>query len=156
MAPTCQLCGLEGLRKGTMASASIFVWQKVALPALALMWDTLIPPHMALLPFELLPQHWNLEGRMQSKAVHRPFNRNCLRLWKPLSYSATLPGGFYSQKLWRLLFLVWDWDSLLLRGTYAPEISLPNFIHHTWVLDQLFCVSAPPTSLGVVSFIPYL
>ena len=65
MAPIC-LPPLGGvgredrrLRKGIMASASTFVWQKAAPPALALIPDNSVFPSMSLAPLELLPQHWS-------------------------------------------------------------------------------------------------
>ena len=36
--------------------------------------------------------------------MHRPFKRNAWDFRSPLSHSATIPTGFYSQKLWGLLF----------------------------------------------------
>ena len=48
------------------------------------------------------------------------------------------PTGFYSQKLWGLIFLVlepWAGLSSVGLGFLAQEISLLTFIHHTWVCD---------------------
>ena len=71
------LCG-RGLRRGTMASASTFVWQEAAWspPVLTLMPDNSILPCMSLVPFQPLPQLWSLEGVSQGKLVCRPFKRN--------------------------------------------------------------------------------
>ena len=44
----------EGLGKGTVASASICVWEKAAPPGFAMMSDDSVPTPMSLVPFELL------------------------------------------------------------------------------------------------------
>ena len=68
-----------------------------------------------------------------------------------VSSTNSIPGGFCSQKLWRLIFLalepgleglVWGWDSSLLG--YPSQI----FNHHTWMWDQPIHISVPPTNLG--------
>lgn len=52
----CPLALLEeGLRIGTIASASTFVWEKDAPPALALILDSSVPSPLSLVFFELLP-----------------------------------------------------------------------------------------------------
>lgn len=45
--------------RGTMTSASTFVLEKAAPPALTLMPDTSVSPHRYLVSFELLSQHWS-------------------------------------------------------------------------------------------------
>ena len=91
------------------------------------MLDKSIAPHMHLVPFKLLSEHRSSEGMSLSKSVLRPFKRICLRrqlylkinkekvggkkkkinlrLQKFLSSTPSIPIGFYSQKLWRLIFL---------------------------------------------------
>ena len=71
--------------------------------------------------------------------------------------SSTTPtsDGFYSQKLWGLIFLAlepWAWWSGVGLGFFAPEVSLLIFIHYIWVWDSLFCVSARPTRLDECAF----
>ena len=80
---------------------------------------------MSLMPFNLLPQCWSSEEVSPSKSVHRPFKRNFLGVQQFLSSTVSISTGFYSQNLWRLIFLsqepwanrglVCDWDPLLLR-----------------------------------------
>ena len=90
--------------------------------------------------FNLLPLHWNSEGVSLNKSVHGPFERNCLGLQKFLSSTVLIPTEFYSQKLWRLIVLaleLWAWGPGFGLGPLAPQVSLPIFICHTWVWDQL-------------------
>ena len=98
-------------------------------------------------PFNLLPLCWSSEGVSLSKFVCGPFKRSHLRLQQLLSQIALVHTGFYSQKLWGLIFLALEsWALGPHEGLepLAPEISL-------WVWDQLFCIPNPPTSLNVVS-----
>ena len=48
-----------------------------------------------------------------------------------------------------------EWFGIGL-GSFAPEVSLPTFIHHTWVWDRLFRISTSlpllPIWMGVISF----
>ena len=60
-----------------------------------------ISSHMSLMPFNLLSLCWISEEVSLSKSVHRPFKRNYLLLQKFLYSTASMPTGFYSQKLWR-------------------------------------------------------
>ena len=69
----------------------------------------------------------------ESKSVHGPFKRKYLGLQKFLSSTALIPIGFYSQKLWKLIFqhwntelggLVWGWDPFLLR--YPSQFLSPH------------------------------
>ena len=80
--------------------------------------------------------------------------------WEPHNFfCCSNPTGFYSQKLWELMFLVlkpWArWSGLGL-GSFAPRVSLPFFNYHMWIWDHPFlsaylsiplCFSAPPTHL---------
>ena len=64
----------------------------------------------------------------------------------PVSSTAPTPTGFYSQKLWGLIFLVLEpwagWSGLGL-GSLAPEVSLPIFSHHTWMWGCPSHISVP-------------
>ena len=56
------------------------------------------------------------------------------------------PTGFYSKKLWGLIFVTLDpwagWSGLVL-GLLTPKVSLMIFIHHAWMWDSPFhCLSA--------------
>ena len=150
-----------------MASASISAWEKAA-PSSYFGARQFSSSHKFLVPFELLPPYWSSEQVILSKCVHGPFERNTWDSTSPPSPSPTLLAGFYSQKLWGLLFLapelwagslVWGWGEPFdpQRGISAAEIPLPIFIHHTWVWDQRICISTPPTSLSVASYLkPWL
>ena len=72
-------------------------------------------------------------AQTESKSVHGPFKRKYLGLQKFLSSTALIPTGFYSQKLWKLIFqhwntelggLVWGWDPFLLR--YPSQFLSPH------------------------------
>ena len=122
--------------------------------AVSLMPDNSVPPHMSLMTFNLLLWCWSSEEVSPSKSVHELFKRNCLGLQKLLSPTASIPSSFYSQKLWRFIFLalepwtgvlVWGWDPWLLRCT-------SQFLSTThWCGISPFHISTPPTSLNVVS-----
>ena len=63
-----------------------------------------------------------------SKSVCRFFKRNCLGL--QLSSTDSIPAGFCSPKLWRLIFLAlapWAERPGMGLGLLSLEISLPNF-----------------------------
>ena len=68
-------------------------------PALALMLDYSVPSHMSLMPFSLLPLHWSSEEASLSKSVCGCFKRNCQGVQQFLSFTASIPTGFCSQKL---------------------------------------------------------
>ena len=71
-----------------------------------------------------------------NKFVHGPFKKNGQGVLQFLSSTVSIPTGFYSQGLWRLIFL-----ALVPRVggpvvglcSFAPEISLPIFIPREWV-----------------------
>lgn len=75
MVAACQVCG-DVLRKGKMAFASTFIWEKATPPALSLTPVNLVPPRISLAPFKLLPQCWSSEGVCLSKLVYKLFKRN--------------------------------------------------------------------------------
>ena len=96
------------------------------------------------------------EGVSQSQPVHGSVKRNCLGFQQFPSSLASIPAGFYIQKLWGLLFLVLDpWTADLM---YAWEPLLPRY--PSWYLSttcgcnaSLFCIFAPPTSLNEIIFL---
>ena len=94
-----------GLRKGTMASDSTFLWEKSDPPSLALNLNNLLPLHLPLAPFKLLCQCWSSEGVSPSKSMSGPFKKNAWDCRNLSSHSATISTGFHSQKSWELLFL---------------------------------------------------
>ena len=73
---------------------------EAAPPILALMTDNLVPPCMSLEHFKLLTQCWRLEQENPGKFCVGPLRGTP---WTP---EATVPTGFYSQKLWGLFFLL--------------------------------------------------
>ena len=100
--------------------------------ALSLIPDNSVPPYMSF-PFSLLPLCWSSEIVSLSKLVHELFKRNCLGFQQFLSPPASITTCFYSQKLWRLIFLVmepWAGGPGVGLGLLAPEISLLICIHH--------------------------
>ena len=130
------------LRKGTMASASTFIWKKAAPQALTLMPDNSVPPWLSLVLLSCCPS----AGLRVGESVPEPCKRNCLGLHQPSDCTASVPAVFNSQKLWGLTFLALEpWttgpgicysDPLLLRETSNTKIPLPIFTHHTGVWDQ--------------------
>ena len=142
MAPAFWLCGSQGtgLRKGTMASAHLSIWEKAVPSAHTRHWlpDILVPPCMPLVPFKLLPQCWSSRGASLSKSMCGFFKGSCLGLQKfltpiqsPLVFAARSYG---SLPFWHwnpgLGGLVWGWDFSLPR--YSSQI----FIYHMWMWDQ--------------------
>ena len=124
------------LRKGTTSSASTSVWEKSVPPTLILMPENSLPPCMSLVLFKLLAQCWSSEGVSASKSICRPCKRTAWDFRGSPFPSATIPAGFYSQKLGGLLFLVlepwagglvWDHDPLLLRRDLRGQDILPDF-----------------------------
>ena len=108
-------------------------------PALTPMPDNSVPPLMSLMPFNLLSLCWSSEGVSPIKSVHGPFKRNSQIAQQFLSSTASIPSGFYSQKLWQHLFLAlepWAGGLDVVLGPLVPEISLLSFICHTWVWKQ--------------------
>ena len=152
----CPPAGSRGERliKGTVASASTYFWEKAAPPALTLMPNGSVPPCMSLVLLSCCPS-----TGAQRVWVPVSLNAGPLRLQKPFAHSATILAGFYSRKLWILLFLAlesWAWVLHGIPGfsggTSTAEISLLTFLFHMWVWDQPILVSATPTSLHVAFF----
>ena len=120
MAPACQLCWGKGLEKGQQ-------------PLLSLMPETSVPPFIPLVPFKLLPQCWSSrEWVWAGKSVRglrgtawgsSSFFHKLNPHWflQPEAMGTYLPGQG---------FLIWIWDSSLLR--HPSQI----FIHHMWVRDH--------------------
>lgn len=88
-----------------MSSASTSVWEKVASPAIALIPGNSVPPYMSLVTFELQLQCWSSERVSPRKSMCGPFKWNTWDSSCSTSHSVTIPAGFYSQKLWGILFL---------------------------------------------------
>ena len=151
--PACS--GPGGLRKGTMASASTFVWQKAAPePALAPTPDSLVPAHVSLVPFELLSQCWSPEPVRPSEPACGPFKRNCwglcLTQLKSLLVFTARGYGDFSSWLWYPGpgGLVWGWDPLPLSGDLCSRDISPDFYPtRVGVTSSLFRVSASRHSL---------
>ena len=127
-------------------------------PAHALIQDYSVPPCMSL-----VPQCWNSEWVSLSKSIWGLFKRNAWDFRSPLSHSATIWAGFYSQKLWGLLFLpLWAGAPAVGLGPLAPQGRSLRLRYPSWFLfttcgcwTSLSWVSAPPTSLDVaVSLYP--
>ena len=103
-------------------------------PALILMPDTSLPPHIPLMPLKMLPQCWSPEIVSLSKSTCRATQEEMPE--NPgVSFNST-PTGFYSQKLWGIIFLALNpglcclmcgWHPLLPRYssiTYSPHMGL--------------------------------
>ena len=96
------------------------------------MGDLSVSLCMPLAPFKVLPQCWSPEGVSLSKST-------CGALQEEMPENPTVssadptPTGFYSQKLWGLIFLAlrpWaGWSGLEL-GPLATKVTLPIFSHH--------------------------
>lgn len=97
-----------GLRKGTMAPASISVWEKStrsSTPQLSPGCQTIqFLPESPWYLLSCCPQCWNSAQVSPSTFLHRPFKRNAGNFSSSPSYSATILSGFYSQKLWEFFF----------------------------------------------------
>ena len=104
MAPSCWLCVGRAQKRKNGLCQHICLGEHCP-PALAQMPNNSVPPCMSLMPFNLLLQYWSSEEVSPSESVHGFFKRNCLRLQQFLSSTASIPSCFYSQKLWRLIFL---------------------------------------------------
>ena len=96
------------------------------LSAVSLMLGHSVPTQLSLVSFKLLFQHWNSEAMSQSNSMHRPFKRNCLGFQKPSISLHLNPHWFLQPEVMGTSLpgigtlgyggLVWDWDTLLLRG----------------------------------------
>ena len=115
-------------------------------PPLALMLDNSVLPCMSLVLFNILSPCWSSEGVSLSNSMHGPFKRNCQGVQQFLSFSASSPTGFYSQKLWWLIFLAlepWAGGPGVGLGILIPEIWLLVCICHIWAWDQLILCLHP-------------
>ena len=95
-----------------------------------------------------------LRGRESSKSVHGRLRKRCQRVQQFLSSTALIPTGFYSLKLWRLLFLALEpWDGRRRMGLDPSLLRYcSQFLSATHGCGiNPFHVSAPPTSHIVVS-----
>ena len=75
-------------------------WRKLPLSGLTPMPDYLFPSSISL-----MFQHWNSEWVRSCKSMSRLFKRNAWGSRNTPPHSTTIWAGFYSQELWRLLFL---------------------------------------------------
>ena len=104
-------------------------------PAFTLIMNNSVPPCASLMFSNLLPLHWSWERVSLSKFVHDPYKRNCqgvrhilysttsiLLVFTARSYVTSLPGTG-----------TLGWGPGVGLGCFAPEISLPIFMHLTWV-----------------------
>ena len=101
-----------------------------------------VPPCISLVSFKLLPQCWNSERWSSSKSGPSPL-RSSWNSRSPLSHN---PHWFVQPEIVGNSLLAtgtlgWEaWCRARIPGfsggTSAAEVSLPIFIHHTWVWDQ--------------------
>ena len=100
--------------------------------------------------FQSAAPHWSSEG-VSLKSVRGPFNRNCLRLRRFLSSTASIPTGFTARSYgylssWQcnpgLGRLVWGRDPLLLR---YPSWFLSDICGYV----QTHSVSQPPLPVSM-------
>ena len=127
-------------------------------PSLALMPDPSVPPCMPLATFKLLPWCWSEWVWTQMEWVWLSPCEDPLRgtAWDSRSFFYQLSPCWVLYPQVMGIYLpgtgsqgrgpCGGWDSSLLR--YASQI----FIHYTWMWDQLFCISAPTTSLEACGF----
>ena len=159
MISACWLRGSAwgGLRKGTMASASTSVREKASFQLLP--WCQMLqffPVCLWCLSICCLCP--GAQREWVWVCLCKPFKRICQGVQQFLSPPASIPTGFYSQNLWRLIFLAleaWDGRPTVGLGPLTPKIS-PWFLSATHGCGtSSFCVYAPSTSLCVVySLIP--
>lgn len=141
MAPAFQLYG----RKAKQNNSSLWqhtVWEETVPPVLTLMLDNSVPLPLSLAPFELLPQNWSLEPLSSVKSV-LPFKRNTWNSSSSLSHLALISTGWYSHKLWQLIFMVlepWTGGSAVGLSPLTPQAGpqQPRYPSQflTWVWDQ--------------------
>ena len=80
--------------------------------------------------------------------------------WGPaVSSTDSIPAGFYSQKLWGLIFLAlepWAGETSVGLGLLAPKMSLLNFYPPHMHVGPGYSASVPllPIWMGVVSLNP--
>ena len=106
-----------------MASVSISIWEKAAPPPFVLKPDNSVPFHISLVLFELLFQCLSSKQVSLSKYVCKPLG-NAGDSTGPLSPSTSIIDGFYSQLLWRILFLSlesWVWISGVMLVPLASQ-----------------------------------
>ena len=151
----------EGLIKEQWRLPALLSGRKLPAPALVLTPDNSVPSHLSLAPFEPLSRGCNSERASPIKSERRPFKRHGRRFQQrflppqppaPLVSAAGSYAAFSSRH--------WSPGRGTCCGAATPhssggasaaEVSPPIFTHHTWVWDQRFLVSAPPTSLDVHS-----
>ena len=152
MTSSCQLCGsVEGrAEKRDMISARLSVQETAVLSS------DLDARHFSSSPY----CYWCLSSCFPGSRTQRDeseyvcvFKRNCLGLQKflPSAQSALV---FGARSYRDLFFCSWNpglgaWCGA---GTPCSQDIPPNFIHHMWVWDIPFCISAPPTSLDECGF----
>ena len=122
-------------------------------PTLTLMPDNSVPPRVSLAPFKWL----ELRRVSWREPMRSPLKGTAWDSRSPLSPSSSIPAGFYSQKLWGLLFLaLGPWAGGPAMGppgssgeTSEAQISLLTFILHMWVWGPGRSTSPPllPVSL---------
>lgn len=106
--------------------------------------DNSVPPLWPWFILSCFPSAGAQSEWVWDKFVHKPFKINCLGLQQPLSHSATIPAGFYSQKLWRFPFLALEtWaGSRCGVGSFRRDLC-------TWDIPSNFY---PHTRCGTSSF----
>ena len=134
MQPAWWLCGIRAHQRKNGLCLHFFLGESCPL-ALTLMPDTSIHPYMPLVTFNLL-QGWIPQGVNLSKFLCGAFQEEMPEnptFFFPTDSTLT---GFYSQKLWGLIFLalnpelhgqVWSWDPSLLvypSVLHPPDVCL--------------------------------
>ena len=126
------------------------------------MLNNSVPPHMYLAYFGCSPSAAGQSISLSaSKSVLGPFKRNTWGSSSPPSHSATILAGFYSQKLWRLLFLAlepWAGEPGVELGNLAPQGGHPQPRYPSQFLTTAhgcgaspFHISTLPTSFDVAA-----
>ena len=133
------LCG-GSLRKGTMASASTYVWKKAVPPALTLKLDTSVSPVCPCCLSSCCPsagaqREWDRVSPSIALLREQPDTPEALHLTQPQSLLV-----FKARRYWD--FSSWHWNSGLgaWHGAGIPcstaQIYFLFFTHHIWVWDQ--------------------
>ena len=134
------------LRKGTLASATTSLWEKVS-PWLSPWCQTIQLLPVCLWCLSICCSHAGAQTEWVSVSLCRGPLRE---LPGNLAVSVFHSLDFYHQKVCAPIFLAlkpWTGEPSVGVGPLTPEISLPIFIRHT----RTFRISSAPTSLDVVS-----
>ena len=143
----------EGSEKEQQPMPALLSRRKLPPPSLTRMLDNSVSSCLSLMPLNLLPHAGVQREWIQVRTCIGPFRETAWYSSSPLSPQTQSPLVFIARSYWHISSwlwnpglgsLGWDWELSLLKGSSAAKITLPIFIYHTWVWDQLHGGSASP------------